>query len=352
MKHLIMIGAGHTHLHLLASLSAQRLAGVQITLIAAHPYPFYSGMLPGFVTGQHPLLDCVIPLAPLLKNAAVSWLQRSASRLNAATRTVTLDDGSTLHYDVLSINTSAVLDRPKIETIMPGAREHALFVLPLEVFAALWPKVGDLALQKPLRVALVGGGATGFELACAVAQRLPDASVTLLSGDAPVAANYPSAVQAMVRQALKAGRITVIQERCVGVAAGELTLASGARLACDVPIIAIGAQAPGWLQGCGLALNDQGFVTVDAFQRSTSHPEVLAVDDPARVGPPFTKNLRAVLAGVAPKAAKPQQEALHLLSCGNQRAIASWGSWAVQGQWVGWIKDWIDRRFVKQHSQG
>ena len=62
--------------------------------------------------------------------------------------------------------------------------------------------------------------------------------------------------------------------------------------------------------------------------------------------------LRAVLAGVAPKAAKPQQEALHLLSCGNQRAIASWGSWAVQGQWVGWIKDWIDRRFVKQHSQG
>lgn len=353
MKHLVMLGAGHAHLHLLSTLAAYGLAGVQVTLVAPFPNPLYSGRVPGFVAGQYTLEDCVIPLAPFLKNAAITWLQRSASRLDATTRTMTLDDGSTLHYDVLSINSGPVQDRPKIEVMLPGAREHALFVRPLEVFGALWPKVVALAQQKPLRVALIGGGATGFELACAVAHRLPGSSVTLLSGDAPVVANYPSAVQAMVAQALKTRHVTVIQEHCVGIAAGEVTLASGARLACDVPIIAIDAQAPSWLQGSGLALDAQGYVAVDCFQRSPSHPQVFAAAevDAVRAGPALARNLRAVLAGVAPKAHAPQKRTLNLLSCGHQRAIASWGNWSAQGRWVGWLKDWRDRGFVQKHRR-
>ena len=353
MKHLVMLGAGHAHLHLLSTLSAQPLAGVQITLVAAYPHPFYSGRLPGFVAGQYPLADCVIPLEPLLKNATITWLQRSARRLDATTRTMTLDDGSTLHYDVLSINSGPVQDRPKIKVMLSGAREHALFVRPIEVFAALWPKVVALAQQKPLRVALIGGGATGFELACAVAHRLPGASVTLLSGDAPLGVNYPSAVQAMVMQALKTRHITVIQEHCVGIGAGEVTLASGARLACDVPIIAIDAQAPSWLQSSGLALDAQGYVAVDCFQRSTSHPQVFAAaeTDAVRAGPALTRNLRAVLAGVAPKTCMPRGKTLQLLSCGDQRAIANWGNWSAQGRWLGWLKDWLDRGFVQKYRR-
>lgn len=351
MKHLLMLGAGHAHLHILSTLAAQGLAGVQITLVPPSPNPLYSGMVPGFVAGRYPLEDCAIALAPLLKNAAINWLQRSACELDATTRTVTLDDGSTLHYDVLSINNGPVQDRQQIEVLLPGAREHALFVRPLEVFAALWPRVVALAQQKPLRVALIGGGATGFELACAVVYRLPGCSVTLLSGDAPVAANYPTPVQAMVMQALKTRRITVIQERCVGIAAGEVTLASGARLACDVPIITIDAQAPSWLQGSGLALDAQGYVAVDCFQRSTSHPEVFAAGEAVRVGPPLTRNLRAVLAGVVPKTHTPSSKPLTLLSCGDQRAIAHWGNWSAQGRWLGWLKDWLDRDFVQKYRR-
>lgn len=366
MKHLVMLGAGHAHVHLLSTLAAQPMAGVQITLVAPYPRQLYSGMVPGFVAGHYTLEECVIPLAPFLQNAAIRWLQRGASGLDAATRTVTLDDGSTLPYDVLSINSGPVQDRPSIEAMMPGAREHALFVRPIEVFGALWPRVLALGQQKPLRVALIGGGAAGFELACAVAHRLPDAAVTLLSGHAPVGANYPPAVQAMVMQALKARRITVIQDRCVGIAAGEVTLASGARLACDVPLLATGAQAPAWLQGSGLALDAQGFVAVNAFQRSTNHPEVFAAGDVAtrvdldlprsgvyavRAGPPLTQNLRAVLAGVAPKTYTPPIKTLNLLSCGDRRAIASWGNSSARGRWVWWLKDRIDRGFVRRYSR-
>lgn len=366
MKHLVMLGAGHAHVHMLSTLATQPLASVQITLIAPYPRQLYSGMVPGFVAGHYALEDCVIPLAPFLANTAVTWLQRSATALDANARTVTLDDGSSLTYDVLSINSGPVLDRAKIEPMMPGAREHALFVRPIEPFGALWLKVVDMGQKKSLRLAIIGGGAAGFELACAVAHRLPTASVTLLSGDAPVGANYPVNVQTLMTQALKQRQITVIQAHCVGVAAGEVLLASGARLACDVPIIAIGAQAPAWLQSSGLALDAQGFVSVDAFQRSSSHAQVFSAGDVStradlnlprsgvyavRAGVPLAKNLRAVLAGVEPSPYTPQAKTLNLLSCGNRQAVASWGKWAAQGRWVWWLKDWIDRGFIRRYSK-
>ena len=366
MKHLVMLGAGHAHVHMLSTLATQPLAGVQITLVAPYPRQLYSGMVPGFVAGHYALEDCVIPLKPLLANSGVEWLARSAVALDANTRTLTLDDGSTLTFDVLSVNSGPVQDRQKIEQMMPGAREHALFARPIEAFGTLWPKVLELAQSRALRVAVIGGGAAGIELAMAIAHRLEGSSVTLLTGDTPVGANYTAKVQARVARALKKRHITVIQERATGVAAGEVALGNGARLACDVPLIAMGAQAPEWLKGSGLTLDEQGFIAVNEFQRSTSHPQVFAAGDVSsrmdyvlprsgvyavRAGPPLAKNLRAVLAGIEPSSYTPQDKTLNLLACGNHHAIASWGNWSAQGRWVWWLKDWIDRGFVKKYSQ-
>jgi NADH dehydrogenase FAD-containing subunit len=155
----------------------------------------------------------------------------------------------------------------------------------------------------------------------------------------------------MLLHALKKRWITVIQERVVGLTASEITLSSGARLACDVPIISTTAQGPAWLHNSNLALDHEGFVAVDALQRSTSHPHVFAAVDAVRAAPPFSKNLRAVLAGVAPSPYTPQVNTLTLLSCGDRCAIASWGKWSTQGRWVWWLKDWLDRRVIRKYNK-
>lgn len=366
MKHLVMLGAGHAHVHLLSTLATQPPAGARVTLVSPHARQTYSGMVPGFVAGHYALDDCVIPLAPLLANSGVTWLARSATGIDAAARTVTLDDGSILDYDVLSINTGPVQDRQTIETMMPGAREHGLFVRPIEAFTALWPQVAQMGDNRALRLAVIGGGAAGIELAMAVAHRLPNAAITLLSGEAPAGASYLPKVQSRILAALKRRRITVLQERATGITATDVCLGNGANLACDVPLIAIGAHAPAWLQTSGLALDAHGFVAVDACQRSSSHPTVFAAGDVAsridrdlpksgvyavRAGPPLADNLRAVLGGVDPKPYTPQQRSLNLISCGDHRAIASWGQWHAQGRWVWWLKNWIDRGFVKKYSR-
>ncbi len=323
-------------------------------------------MMPGFVAGHHASEDCVIPLAPLLANSGVKHIQRSAVGLDADARLLSLDDGSTLNYDVLSVNSEAVQDRPKIEQMMPGAREHALFVRPIEVFGVLWPQVVALSQSRALRVAVVGGSTIGIELACAVAHRLQGASVTLLTGDAAVAADYPPAVQTRVVRALRDRHITMLRESACGVSTGEVCLGSGAHLACDVPLITVGAQAPTWLQGSGLALDEKGFIAVNRFQCSVSHAQVFAAGDVsggpdrqpirsdadgARAGPSLAHNLRAVLAGVQASHQAPPARAMHLLSTGDKSAIAGWGNWSGQGRWAGWLKDRIDQGPVKKYSR-
>ncbi|MFN3495647.1 MAG: FAD-dependent oxidoreductase, partial [Hydrogenophaga sp.] len=151
-----------------------------------------------------------------------------------------------------------------------------------------------------------------------------------------------------------------------GFDAGQVKLASGATLACDVPILAIGTHAPAWLQGSGLALSEQGHMLVNAFQQSTSHPQVFAAGDVAtradtphpksgvyavRAGPALAVNLLAAHEGKALQAHEPPSRTLNLLSCGTRHAIASYGPWYLEGSWAWVWKDRIDRGFIRRYTR-
>lgn len=361
---LILLGAGHAHVHVLAQLARHPLADTDVTLIAPHPRQLYSGMVPGFVAGHYTLDDCTIPLEPLVKASGVRWLARQVVAMDAHARTVRLDDGSELGYEWLSINTGPVQLREQIEARMPGACEFGLFVRPIEMFGNLWPSVTERGATQALRISVIGAGAAGVELAMAMRHALPVAAVTLITGGGPAASGYAPALQRLVAAALKQRAVTVLCDTAESLGRGELLLGSGARLACDVPVIATGAQAPAWVQGSGLALDAQGFVKVNACLRTISHPNVFAAGDVAtrvdraiprsgvyavRAGPALAANLGAATSGAQLLAHQPPQRSLNLLSCGDGHAIASWGTFAAQGRWAWWLKDRIDRGFIARY---
>jgi NADH dehydrogenase FAD-containing subunit len=129
--------------------------------------------------------------------------------------------------------------------------------------------------------------------------------------------------------------------------------------------VAAGSDAPAWLAGSGLALDDKGFVRVGSTLQSASHPHVLAAGDmitrddaphprsgvyAVKAGPVLAGNLRALVASAALRPYRPQRRSLNLLSLGDGRAIASWNGQAAQGWLMGWWKDRIDRAFVARHQ--
>jgi pyridine nucleotide-disulfide oxidoreductase family protein len=365
MKRLVLLGGGHAHLHVLKTLGAQPMAGAQVTLVSPFPRQMYSGMVPGLVAGHYGLDEVSVALAPLAAAAKVEFLESSATAVNANEKTVELLSGDTLAYDVLSLDTGPVMNRDLIR----GAREHALFVRPIEHFNRLWTGLLDLALTRALDVVVVGGGAAGVELVMALQYRLctvaaTGARLSLVTGGTAPMPSHSVKVQARVKQALKRRHITVFEDTCLEVRDGALLLGSGARLACDAPVMALGSSAPTWLAGSGLALDEAGFIATGSTLQSSSHPDVFAAGDVSsrvdvvrprsgvyavRAGPPLEANLRLHIGGGALLPYQPQPRSLNLLACGNRSAIASWGEWSIQGGWVWRWKDKIDREFVGRY---
>ena len=381
IKKLILLGAGHAHVHVLSRLAQNRPADLDVTVVTPYPYQTYSGMTPGLVAGHYSEQDCQIPLEPLIRAAGAKWVRARCSGIDTSERRVRLSPAGKsrsqdeilppdLPYHLLSIDTGAVIDRQRLEADMPGAATHALIVRPIEVFASLWPQVLEQAQERALSVAVIGAGAGGLELLFAAEQCLrmrgaAGARFTLITGGVEPAANYSAGVQARVLRRLKRLNITVLRDSCAGMAAGVVRLGSGSELACDVPILAIGTHAPPWLQGSGLALSESGHVLVNEFQQSPSHPEVFAAGDVAaradrphaksgvyavRAGPPLAENLLAAHEGQPLKPHHPPANTLNLLSCGAGHAIASWGPLHAEGGWAWRWKDHIDRAFMAKYT--
>ena len=362
MKRLLLLGGGHAHLQVLRAFATEALPGAEVTLVTPWPTLTYSGMVPGVVAGHYTRAQCAVPLAPMAERAGVRLLQSSAVALDAAARSVTLADGRTLGYDVLGLDVGATMDRDAIA----GAREHGLFVRPIEGFVPLWERMLELAEAKPLCVVVIGGGAAGVELALAMHHRLGDRSrVSLVTGGTPPLPGHPAGAQRRVLAALKQRKVTVLEDACTEISATQVLLARGTRVACDAAVLALPAVAPAWLRGSGLALDEQGFVATGPTLQSTSHPEVFAAGDVAtrqdlvrprsgvyalRAGAPLALNLRRFLAGGQLEPWTPQPRALNLLACGERYAIASWGDLSAQGRWVWHWKDRIDRRFIAEHG--
>ncbi|MEM9726530.1 MAG: selenide, water dikinase SelD [Pseudomonadota bacterium] len=214
----------------------------------------------------------------------------------------------------------------------------------------------------------MGGGAGGFALAPAAAERLRregvEGQVSLIASGPPLAA-FPARVRSAGARALaKAGVAIVAGDRAVEADAAGLRLSSGRRVAAEAILVAADAQAPAWLTETGLTLDPQGYVAVSETLQGLSHPDVFAAGDCAaisghprpkagvfavRQGPPLAENLRRAARGAPLTRHRPQRAFLSLLSTADGRAIASRGRWSVEGGWVWRWKDRIDRAFMERH---
>jgi pyridine nucleotide-disulfide oxidoreductase family protein len=366
-RRVLLLGGGHAHVQVLQACAREAIVGADLVMVTPYARQIYSGMVPGLIAGHYALDDCVIPLQPLATAAGAQLLIGSAVALDAAARRVQLADGRTVDYELLSIDTGAALDRGRI----PGARENALFVRPMEPFIEQLQALLGRNTRRTLEVLVLGGGAAGVELTLALDHRYnagaaqPLANLTLLTGGAKPLATHAAGVRKRVARVLAQQRVNVLQETCTALGERMAHLGSGAKLACDVAIVATGAEAPQWLAGSGLVLDDKGFVLTGETLQSVSHANVFAVGDVAtrrdaphpksgvyavRAGPPLAANLRSAVESGELQNYTPQAHALNLLACGERQAIASWGPLSAQGAWVWRWKDRIDREFIAKYA--
>ena len=368
VQDLVLVGGGHAHVEVLRSIGRRPVPGLRPTLVTRELEAPYSGMIPGLIAGHYRRADCHVDLRRLARFAGARLVHAEAVGLDRAARRVLLRGRETVGYDLLSLDIGS---RPLLDT--PGAAEHAIPLKPIDGLIDRWERLADrlCAAAEPRHVVMVGGGAAGVEVVLSMQRalgiRCPAAlpRFTLVTSGRLLEGHAPGVARVFRRRLAERG-VELREESAVArVAADGLELRDGAWIAADAVIWAAQAAAAPWLAGTGLALDERGFIAVDAALRSLNDPRVFAAGDVASVrphprpkagvfavrqGPPLAGNLRRVAQGREPRPFTPQKTILALIGTGDAQAVASRGPLVAEGAWVWRLKQWIDRRWIRGYQ--
>lgn len=374
-KHLVLIGGGHSHVEVLREFGMNPPPGIRLTLISRVVHTPYSGILPGLIAGHYQFEDAHIDLAPLARFAGAELLHDEAVGLDLAARQVICRDNGQVPYHAVSIDIGSA----PATNDTPGAAEHTVPVKPISRVLLHWEALRDRLLRsdKPARIAVVGAGAGGVELLLAIQHRLlhdlaarnGDAahlSFHLVTDESGVLPNHNRRVRAVFRDVLATRNVAVhTDHRVTKVMENAVLCANGETLAFDEILWVTSAGAAGWPAAAGLDTDARGFIAVGDTLQSTSHNDVFASGDIAamvnhprpkagvfavRQGPPLAANLRRYLHGEPLQPYIPQRDFLSLISTGDRYAVASRGPWTLKGRLMWYLKDRIDRRFMRRYK--
>ncbi|WP_112323192.1 selenide, water dikinase SelD [Oceanibium sediminis] len=366
-KDLVLLGGGHSHALVLRAWGMDPVPGVRVTLINPAPTAPYTGMLPGHVAGHYPRAALDIDLARLARFAGARLVLGAAEQIDPQARTVSVPGRPPIRYDRLSIDIGIHAGLNEL----PGFAEHGVGVKPLDRFADRWVELLDrvAASGAAPRIAVIGGGIAGSEIALAMAHRLrgmgvsPSVQVIDTAPD-PLGAAAPGLRRAVLAAFAEYRIETRFGDAPVALDPDSLRLASGQEVATGFTVSAAGARPHEWLAGTGLPLRD-GYLPVDSALRVLGHPEIYATGDCAhlsasprpkagvyavRAAPVLHHNLRADLTGRQRRAFRPQKGFLKLVSLGAQRAAGERFGLAFSGPLIWRWKDRIDRRFMERFS--
>ena len=367
---LVLVGGGHAHVQVLRRFAMAPLAGARVTLVVDVPEAIYSGMVPGCVAGEYSVADASIDVVPLARSAGARVVLAPALRVDPRARRIEIEGRPALPYDLASLDVGSTVRGLEV----PGVREHALATRPIGEFvrrvdarlqaAALAHPVG------PLRVAIVGAGVAGVELAFCLEARLRaggvPAEIRLLGDAAEPAPGQPAGlVRRLRREAARRGIALELGARVVGIEKHRVRLEGDedGRPA-DLVVWATGAAPTALLEASHLPRDERGFARVGATLEVAGCEGLFAAGDCAaledhpwvpragvyavREGPILAANLRARLEGGRLRRYRPQRDFLALLNLGDRRALGAKRGIAFAGGWVWRWKDRIDRRFVER----
>lgn len=375
VRDLVLIGGGHSHIIVLKMLGMHPIPGVRSTLITDSSDTPYSGMLPGHIAGFYHYDECHVNLRLLANFAQTQLYIDHVVGLDLAQNQILCSNRPPVSFDVLSIDIGSTPDT--IHTA--GAAEYAIPAKPVSLLLTRWEEITKRAANNPqqrIKIAIVGGGIGGVELALAMRTKLgqiickESLNVHLFQRNSCILPHNNQFVRSHIQNVLHERRIQVhLGEHINQIESKKpniLKLQSESGFTGEYTHIFWVTQpsAAPWLQTSILKTDPQGFILVDDTLQSLSHPHIFAAGDIAtmvnylhskagvfavRQGKPLFTNLRRYLQGKPLKPYIPQREYLSLIGTADGRAIATRGVFTSPPNILIWYcKDWIDRRFMKK----
>jgi NADH:quinone reductase (non-electrogenic) len=293
----IVVGAGFGGL---AAVGALVKAGAQVMLIDRNVYSTFQPLLYQVATGGLNPGDVAYPVRAFVRKRGVRFRLGELTRIDPEARRVTLADGGQYEYDYLVLATGVTAAYYGVK----GAAEHTLglytrrdaITLRDHIMARL-ERLDLAGPGKDLNFTVVGGGATGVELAGALAElrwtaleaAFPEVEGTsvhirLVEMAPALLAPFDQRLQQYARQQLQDRDVEVRLSTTIReVTPDRVLLADGTDLPSDVTVWAAGVAAPPLAAQWGLAQGRGGRIEVRPDLRVHGQERIFAVGDIALV---------------------------------------------------------------------
>jgi len=293
----VVVGAGFGGLAAVRRLARR---GMQVTLVDRNVYSTFQPLLYEVATAGLTSSDVAYPARSESRRYRATFRHGELAGIDPTARQIVLADGSKLGYDYLILATGVAAAYHGI----PGAAEfslglytrHDAIVLRDRIMVGL-ERISSTGMDNDVFITVIGGGATGVELAgsladlrnIALAASYPEIDRTRihisLVERAPTLLGpfHPALREYTRRQLVKRGVDVRLGSAIREITPDQVVLADGSVLASDATVWAAGVAAPEPVGGWGLPQADGGRIRIGADLRVAGHERIFAAGDIALI---------------------------------------------------------------------
>lgn len=280
-----ILGGGFGGLHTalrLSQLPWQSSQKPEIVLVDQSDRFLFSPLLYELLTGELQTWEIAPPFEELLQNTGVRFCQSNVSEIDIDEQKVHLHNSQEIPYDrlVLALGGETPLD------LVPGASSHAY---PFRSVADAYNleerlRVLEESPADKIRVAIVGGGYSGVELACKLADRLKERGrFRLVELSDQILRTSPEFNREAARKALDARGVFIdLETKVESITQDSISLDYKNQvdtIPVDLVIWTVGTRVSPVVKNLPLKQNQRGQITTTATLQVVDHPEIFALGD-------------------------------------------------------------------------
>jgi demethylphylloquinone reductase len=266
----------------LSQLAWNKLEKPEITLVDQRDRFVFLPLLYELVTKELETWEIAPPYMELLANTGIQFRQAAVDHIDVEAKQVHLQGQPQLDYDylVLAMGGETPMDR------VPGVAEHAIAFRTVQDAYRLEEKLrlAEASNADKIRVAIVGGGYSGVELACKIAERLGDRGrVRLVEATDEILRTSPEFNRETANKALNKQKVWIdLETKVESVTAEAIALEYKGQLdiiPVDIVLWTVGTQVSEVVQNLPLKHNDRKQLVINTFLQTIDHPEIFALGD-------------------------------------------------------------------------
>lgn len=288
-KRICILGGGFGGLYTalrLSQLPWEKPDRPEIVLVDRNDRFIFSPLLYELLTGELQTWEIAPPFEEILANTGVRFIQGTVAEVQLEEKRVRLREGQALSYDrlVLALGGETPLDR------VPGAAEYAIPFRNVTDAYRLAEKLRSLLSSDAdkIRIAIVGAGYSGVELACKLADRLGERGrLRLVEMGDTILRTSPDFNRETARTALTQRGVWIDFETTVdSLSSDTIALTYKGQtdtIPVDIVLWTVGTEVAPAIKTLPLKKNARGQLTTHPTLQVIDYPEVFAVGDLADI---------------------------------------------------------------------